>query len=516
MPTSYLTASLPIWPIFDNTGQPSYNGFLDTRSALNNNIPKLIFRDPAGLNPYPYPTPLSDLGRTSSLIYWADDEEYEVRFLDQNGQITDVISNFAPNGTGGGGPPVTVTIDLFNHLLNPQFAFPLDIPTTLPATPFEFVRGGWTFHKSNTNVTDTLAMVPFILGQTDVPGEPKYYISYVSTNVGAGGETFKDIIFPLCNVIGFNGAQISLGGWIKSTTISAVQVIFRQYFGTGGAPSPTVDTVAGSFNGTAVWSQDTVTTTVPSVAGKSLGSNNDDQIYLIFRLPLNQIIDVELASFQFVNGGELPPVIHQTDSYEHALIVGSNIPFPNKNGTDTGKAVVVTGTNFALGYPNNQPFPVSETTILGEIIINGLSPLMPATGSAPLISQGVELATVTITPGSLNAKIKVEVEIGDYNFFGTGSSVVDTVLALFNVSQTSALRASLLTFTATISIDNTLVPIYTSMIDAPNTLSPVTYSVRAGFATVLSPTDQLVINPNTGPNVGDVGAIKFRAITISP
>lgn len=518
MPIEYLTGSDPIWKIFDNADQFAYNGFLDTRSAINNNIPKLIYRDPAGLNPYPYPTRLTDLGRTPDQIYWENDEPYELRFLDQNYQlIPPIITPYFPNGTGGGGPPVTVTIDLFNHLLNPQFAFPLPIPAPLPATEFEFCRGSWFFHKSNTSATDSLSILPFILGQTDVPGQPKYYLEYLCTNVGAGGETFKDIILPLCNVIGFNDAEISLALWAKSPSSSAVQIIFRQFFGTGGAPSPTVDTVAGSINANAAWAQDTLTVTVPSIAGKNLGTNGDDKFYLIFRMPLNQLCDVQLACAQFVNGSEIPPFYHQTDDYIKGQIQARDIPFINPDGSQKGNAIIVdTNNQYALGYPGNQPFPFGETTIAGELILDNTFSLMPNTGTPPVITQGLELATVTITPASVASKIKIEIEILDYNYIGTGSSDVEIVLALFKTSQTNALRATLMKQLTTSNVASNITPIYMSLIDTPNTLLPVTYSARVGFTIARAVGAQFVINPNTGPNVGDVGALKLRAITISP
>lgn len=503
MPTEYITGSQPIWQLFDNAAQVAYNGFLDTRSAANNSIPKLIYRDPAGLNPYPYPTRLTDLGRTPDQIYWANDEPYELRFLDQNYQlIPPVITPYIPNGSGGGGPPVTVTIDLFNHLLNPQFAFPLPIPAPLPATQFEFCRGSWFFHKSNTAATDSLSIVPFILGQTDVPGQPKYYLEYLCTNVGAGGETFKDFYVPLCNVVGFNDAEISIAMWLNSPSNSAVQVIFRQFFGTGGAPSPTVDTAAGSINASTAWAQDTLTVTVPSIAGKNLGTNGDDRLYIIFRLPLNQLSNIKFACAQFVNGSEIPPFYHQTDDYVKGQIQAREIPFISPDGSQEGYAILATGNTYGLGLPLPANLPEFYSSLNIVIPLPESAPIIPfdPRNLLPQITQGVEVINVTLTPPRVTSRILIQYQIPC--IYRGNFATPDIAIVLFRSAPSvvclSTTMASLDTDGSGQNTDPNAENLF--FIDAPNTVSPVTYEVRIGY---ISP--PLPSTPNVYINGDSVG-----------
>ena len=355
MVVEYLLGTIPIWPFFDNNGLPLSNGFLNMRRALNNADEKLVYRDPGGVIPYENPLQLSDVGKTEALIYFANDEPYEIWIEDADHQRINTVFNYVPDG-GSGGAPVTVAIDQFNHFLNPQLSFPLSVGSPLPANTIvpltEQGNSRWEFIKSNTSATDTLAMTPFPLGQIAVPGQPVYYASYQCTAVGAGGETFKDIQTRICNVVGFNGATIFVSGWYRSATSSTVEIIFRQFFGTGGLPSPTSEQSV-TFNCTPSWSLFSAVFVINSIAGKTLGTNGDSALSFITRLPLNQISQVDLSNFQFVHGTTPPPFQHQSDEYIGALVKGNNLPFiPQPYSPSRGQAIILDETgNYNFGIP---------------------------------------------------------------------------------------------------------------------------------------------------------------------
>lgn len=340
MTAPIILGMIPIQIFFDNSGLPLVNGYLNFREALNNTIPKEVFRDPAGLVPYENPLQLSDAGKTSAPIYFATDALYEIWVQDSNFQRIDTVLNYTPPGNGDS--PITVGIDQFNHFLNPQMAFPLTIPAPLPAnTPIPFAQGGWQLIKSNTAATDTLAMVPFTLGQTQVPGQPRYYGQYQCTSVGAGGETFKDVQCRICTVDGFNGDVVTITGWVQSPTSSQIECVLTQYFGTGGSPSTTA-TQMQTINCTPTWTLFSLTFNITSLAGTTIGTNGDDSLIFALRMPLNQISIVNWANFQWVHGTMPPPFEHQTDEYIGALVKGNDLPFaPQAFSPSRGMAVII-------------------------------------------------------------------------------------------------------------------------------------------------------------------------------
>lgn len=317
---------IPFQQFTDNNGKPAANGWLFTRSASAPDQPKPIFQDASGLVPYEYPTQLDDYGRIGP-VYWMDDEPYNIIITnsakDPSNPIR-TIDNFTPPAGSGGGGDIIVEQDFHNHLTNGQFFFPCALPSVLPANSPDglpaIVKGGWYFKKSNTNVTDSLSVVPFILGQSAVPANPPNYVRYQCTAVNAGGETFKYIAQDLGPVNSFSGEAVAAALRVRSPTNSTIQIVLVQNFGTGGAPSDPVETVIVELTADTDWAQYLGTITVPSVAGKTLGTNGDDKISIHYKMPLNEICDVSLTNAQFLRGSVIQPYEYQTYWEANALI----------------------------------------------------------------------------------------------------------------------------------------------------------------------------------------------------
>ena len=55
MAITYSLGFDPFWYIADNVGLPLAGGSLATWSSLNPDVPKYVYRDPDGFNPWPNP-----------------------------------------------------------------------------------------------------------------------------------------------------------------------------------------------------------------------------------------------------------------------------------------------------------------------------------------------------------------------------------------------------------------------------------------------------------------------------
>lgn len=83
----------------------------------------------------------------------------------------------------------------------------------------------------------------------------------------------------------YAGQTITILGWAKTSAGSGdVGVSIEQDFGTGGSPSSRVRTAAGTFTPTGSWAPFAITVTVPTLSGKTLGSNGDDHFGVSFWL----------------------------------------------------------------------------------------------------------------------------------------------------------------------------------------------------------------------------------------
>lgn len=120
----------------------------------------------------------------------------------------------------------------------------------------------------------------FTLGQTSVPYEPKYFHRTVVTSV-TGANNYC-IMGQRIEGLGFHANKnVTLSFYAKANTTRNLSVSFAQKFGTGGSPSADVTGIGTTkFNLTTSWQKFTVSTTIPSISGKTLGTNNDNYLAL--------------------------------------------------------------------------------------------------------------------------------------------------------------------------------------------------------------------------------------------
>lgn len=229
MTISYLLGFSPKWVVLDNEGIPAAGGKLYTYSNLNKSLQKATYSDAAGNNPYTNPIVFDANGTKGPIFFKSDStaltDTYYLRMYDSDGNFLWDEEGYTGAGAGGGGGVITNDVDIANFITNNVFwrtNQPIRLTNGSPANTFatstnvilapgahdSFVGGanvgGPTnpdiiFAKNNTNATDTLEFIPFLLGASDLSPDitPQYYLEYVCSAVGAGGETYKYVQFPV-------------------------------------------------------------------------------------------------------------------------------------------------------------------------------------------------------------------------------------------------------------------------------------------------------------------------------
>jgi len=317
MTTNYIIAPNGRWSARNLVGEAAINGIVYTYQNQTR-IPKTTYQDPAGLTPNTNPIRLDSKGEAN--IYWATDEFYTIEIYQYNeasgnwSQLVYSQDNY-PATVGGAGGDVTINQAFPNLMRNPQFTLwgngfdqlqvdPYDDFTRLGTR--EFICQDWEFLRSNTNSTIRVSKENFILGQTDVPGNPIHYLHYECSGIGAGGETFKIFRQYFTSVTTLSNTQISGGIWARSSSNSLVRLSFTQYFGSGGSPSGQGETNIAFATLTPDWQQITGTITTPSIAGKTLGTNNDDYVAINIAVPLNETANIDFCNVQLHATPTLP------------------------------------------------------------------------------------------------------------------------------------------------------------------------------------------------------------------
>jgi hypothetical protein len=128
--------------------------------------------------------------------------------------------------------------------------------------------------------TCTMSRQAFTLGQTDVPNEPTYFCRMAVTS-SAGAGNFVRLQQNVESVRTFAGQNVAISFYAKADSARPIAVELVQYFGTGGSPSSTVEAIGVTKTTLSTsWQKITVTASMPSISGKTLGSNDDHSFSL--------------------------------------------------------------------------------------------------------------------------------------------------------------------------------------------------------------------------------------------
>ena len=139
--------------------------------------------------------------------------------------------------------------------------------------------GADRWFSARVGTTHTATRQAFTLGQTAVPGEPTYFCRTVVSSV-AGAGNYAVLIQRIEDVRTFAGQQVTLSFWAKADATKNIAINMVQIFGTGGSPSANVGISGTKISVGTTFQKVTVTATLPSISGKTLGTNNNSTLNL--------------------------------------------------------------------------------------------------------------------------------------------------------------------------------------------------------------------------------------------
>lgn len=139
----------------------------------------------------------------------------------------------------------------------------------------------------------------FVLGQADVEGNPRHYMQV------RAGTTVAEVSQRVEGVRTLSGTKAVVTFHAKADSAFTLELALNQNFGTGGTPSATVSTSLGTFSISTAWQKFVVVVDVPSITGKTLGTDGNDYLQLKFgsgsnNIPAARVFD--LAQVQLEQG----------------------------------------------------------------------------------------------------------------------------------------------------------------------------------------------------------------------
>ena len=151
---------------------------------------------------------------------------------------------------------------------------------------------------------DTVSRQSFTAGQTDVPNEPSYFLRF-----SVGGTSANRVMHHRVeDVRTFAGQTCTLTFWAKASVAHSSTLEIQQNFGSGGSASVTLSPV--SYSMTTSWQKFTFTQTMPSIAGKTIGSSS--YVYLAFIRSLGaSSVNIDIAQMQLEAGSSGSSFAHE-------------------------------------------------------------------------------------------------------------------------------------------------------------------------------------------------------------
>jgi hypothetical protein len=154
-----------------------------------------------------------------------------------------------------------------NKIINGDFGI-WQRGTSFTSTGNNYWADRWTCESNVTN--RTLSQQTFTPGTAPVAGyEGTYFARYATTQTGSFSSNIRQHIEDVRTLAG-QTATISF--WMKADSARTIPIGYAQVFGSGG--SGTVAAVITSFSVTTSWQRFTATFSVPSISGKTIGTNS--------------------------------------------------------------------------------------------------------------------------------------------------------------------------------------------------------------------------------------------------
>jgi hypothetical protein len=152
----------------------------------------------------------------------------------------------------------------------------------------------WFF--GNLISTKVVSKQDFDFSQNDVEGEPNSFVRHQVTSV-ENASSSVNMVQRIESVKTLSGKTATLSFWAKADSVKNIAVELVQNFGAGGTPSDPVNGIGSQLVELSTgWKKYSVTVSVPSISGKTLGTFGNDSLQLFFWFDAGSTFDSRTAS----------------------------------------------------------------------------------------------------------------------------------------------------------------------------------------------------------------------------
>jgi hypothetical protein len=140
-----------------------------------------------------------------------------------------------------------------------------------------YLADRWFMTYSVAPTTFTQSRQTFTPGTAPVAGyESRYFWRYAITTVGSNTDMYIGQLIE--DVTTFAGQTMTFSIWLKADSARSVSLSYNQNFGSGG--SSAVSAQVATYSVTTAWTRFSTTISIPSIAGKTIGTSSYLQFFL--------------------------------------------------------------------------------------------------------------------------------------------------------------------------------------------------------------------------------------------
>jgi len=234
-----------------------------------------------------------------------------------------------------------------NKIINGDFGI-WQRGTSFNAATLFYTADRWQGY-SYSGASQTVSQQSFTAGAAPVAGyEAQYFLRATATNTGINIEQRIE------DVRTFAGQPVTLSYWAKSNSAQTITAYVNQNFGSGG--SSQVTAITGSQAITTSWTRYTLSGTVTSISGKTIGTSSYLQVNFV-GAAINNALDIWGVQLEY--GSKATPFETASGTIQGELALCQRYYY-RTSPTASGNPVTTNGgcITTTIGQVNT-PFPVT-------------------------------------------------------------------------------------------------------------------------------------------------------------
>ena len=253
----------------------------------------------------------------------------------------------------------------------------------------------WLVEHDGTGATRTISQQTFTPGAAPVAGyENQYFLQYAVS--GGTSNTFQQIEQRIEDVRTFAGNPVTFSFWAKGDAARTIDILLNRNFGSGGSTADQ-SSIGSQLNITTSWARYSVTATLSSVTGKTIGAGSYAQWIIRFAAATAQTIQIWGVQLEY--GSKATPFETASGSIQGELAMCQRYywraQFPSSAASyGFGAPTTTTSTTIFIPFPGMMR-GVAGTVEYSTLAISDNSTYDLAVSNV-VISQGTN-SSVTLT-----------------------------------------------------------------------------------------------------------------------